>query len=138
MSPKGAQSSRIRDSNKARAQHALTRKAGKKPARPVILIVCEGRKTEPMYFGTLRRQLGLPSRQIRVRSCKGQTDPLQVVLLAHREQHNAESSATQASYDEIWCVFDVEQPEQSPHLPSAIERAASHRYQLAISNPWFE
>nr|WP_236684662.1 RloB family protein [Ferrimicrobium acidiphilum] len=40
--------------------------------------------------------------------------------------------------DEFWCVFDVEWPQNHPHLRDAIEQARQGGIELAISNPCFE
>jgi hypothetical protein len=38
-------------------------------------------------------------------------------------------------YDEIWCVFDVD---EHPHLPDAIQRAEQNGIRVAVSHPCFE
>jgi hypothetical protein len=39
------------------------------------------------------------------------------------------------SYDEVWCVFDVD---EHPHLPDARQQARDNGIYLAVSNPCFE
>lgn len=39
-----------------RRARALKRKKGSKPPYDRVLIVCEGRKTEPLYFNDIRMQ----------------------------------------------------------------------------------
>jgi hypothetical protein len=41
-------------------------------------------------------------------------------------------------FDEVWCVFDVEQAGQRQQVIEARKRADEHHIRLAISNPSFE
>jgi hypothetical protein len=38
-------------------------------------------------------------------------------------------------YDEVWCVFDID---EQPFVPEAKQQARDNRIRTAISNPWFE
>jgi hypothetical protein len=40
--------------------------------------------------------------------------------------------------DECWCVFDVEWPQNHPHLREAVQLAKDNGIRLAVSNPCFE
>jgi RloB-like protein len=61
-----------------------------------VLIVCEGKKTEPYYFGGLRLQYRLSSANIEITPADG-TDPMSIVSFAE---------ARLAEYDRAFCVFD--------------------------------
>ena len=61
-----------------------------------VLIVCEGKKTEPHYFGGLRLHYRLSSANIEITPANG-TDPMSIVAFAE---------ARLDQYDRAFCVFD--------------------------------
>ena len=61
-----------------------------------VLIVCEGEKTEPHYFGGLRKHYRLSSANIEITPADG-TDPVSIVSFAE---------ARLGEYDRAFCVFD--------------------------------
>jgi hypothetical protein len=61
-----------------------------------VLIVCEGAKTEPHYFGGLRLHYRLSSANIEITPANG-TDPMSIVSFAE---------ARLGDYDRTFCVFD--------------------------------
>ena len=61
-----------------------------------VLIVCEGKKTEPYYFTGLRLHYRLSSANIEIMPANG-TDPLSIVSFA---------KARLGDYDRAFCVFD--------------------------------
>ena len=78
----------------------------KRLPKPLVLIVCEGKKTEPYYFKALRQSNRIQRERIRIltsKDCKG-NDPLKLVRCAKKEVK--ESNAEKFYYDEVWCVFD--------------------------------
>jgi hypothetical protein len=64
----------------------------------MVLIVCEGEKTEPYYFEGLRRAWRLSNTNIRVLSA-GASDPLSLVQFASAKMRSGD-------YDRAFCVFD--------------------------------
>lgn len=85
---------------------SLRRKRGK-PREPydVVLIVCEGAKTEPTYFKALKNELRLSNANITI--CGKECGPapklvVEFALQKHRER---------GDYDRIFCVFDKDQHE---------------------------
>jgi hypothetical protein len=68
----------------------------------VVLIVCEGAKTEPNYIHGLRLAFGLSSVNIRVVPPPG-SDPMTIVNFAIREMEG------DPEYDKGYCVFDRDQ-----------------------------
>jgi hypothetical protein len=115
----------------ARSSRRLARTAGPAAEAETIAIVCEGQKTEDIYFSGIRREFRLATARLRVVSLGA--DPLRVVQ---------EAESLRPDYDNIWAVFDVEAPgaHAIPHarLNQAIERAERHGIRCAISNPCFE
>ena len=62
----------------------------------VILIVCEGGKTEPNYFRRLCAVCGLSNANVRITPADG-TDPVSIVRFAEKEFDE---------HDRVYCVFD--------------------------------
>lgn len=62
----------------------------------VVLIVCEGTKTEPNYFGRLRTVYRLSSANIYITPADG-SDPMSIVTYGE---------ARLGDFDRIYCVFD--------------------------------
>jgi len=115
----------------ARSSRRLARAAGSAAEAETIAIVCEGQKTEDIYFSGIRREFRLATARLRVVSLGA--DPLWVVR---------EAESLRPEYDNTWAVFDVEAPgaHAIPHarLNQAIERAERVGVRCAISNPCFE
>jgi hypothetical protein len=103
-----------------------------------ILVVCEGKVTEPRYFREL--QHAFRNRLVHVEIDKQAGVPLTVVnrALAMDAQAKDDAKANQddnLKYDEVWCVFDVD---EHPNLAKALELAKSEGFEVALSNPCFE
>lgn len=92
--------------------------------KKVILIVCEGQKTERNYFQCLKESLNLISVSIEILPSPHST-PLQVISYA--EQKAKESN----EYDEIYCVFD-----RDTH--SDFDKALSKARNIKLENSTFE
>lgn len=106
--------------------------------RKRFLIVSEGKKTEPGYFEDVKDRLR--DDLVNVRTVGGVGDPLQVVEHAVRLKKDALKAAKQQkddnlAYDQVWCVFDVD---DFTRIPAALEAAARAKVQVAVSNPCFE
>ncbi|HKC62996.1 MAG TPA: RloB family protein [Pyrinomonadaceae bacterium] len=106
--------------------------------RPRILVVCEGRITEPQYFDAFRREEENRLVDVRIDSEGGA--PKTLVERAANRKKESEEEARRArdenlKYDEVWCVFDVD---EHPRLPDARQQARDNGINLAISNPCFE
>lgn len=100
-----------------------------RPAKPQILLVCEGRNTEPSYFNQLQAQFS------RVR------------LVAIGEGYNRESLVERAlilrqdgNYAEVWCVFDKDPGVNVPagSFAKALQLAQHNGLRAAWSNEAFE
>ena len=109
---------------KRRAKPVLERTAPAKIEKPTILIVCEGKNTEPSYF----RQFKLSSATIK----------------AIGNGHNTTSLVNQAIelsrggvYDQVWCVFDKDQF-PAADFNNAINIANAQNFGVAYSNQAFE
>jgi len=83
---------------KKRKTQLLRRRQAMKDSYDVILIVCEGKKTEPNYFTELKKTFRLSSANVRV--CGRGSDPLSVVEFA------LETFRKEPEFDRVYCVFD--------------------------------
>ncbi|MFI5615899.1 RloB family protein [Streptomyces sp. NPDC051567] len=93
-----------------------------------LLIVCGSRETERQYLKGLRDHLRNPA--VAVKVLNKPCSPTQLVTYA-RDQREQNRDA----YDEVWCVFDVD---QFPDVADAVAQARRHGIEVAVSNPCFE
>jgi hypothetical protein len=129
----------------ARSVGSLRRTPGARQSRKVILIVCEGLKTEPIYFTDLRNEYKLSTVDVLVVGAGA--SPITVVEQAiglrderMREARRAQRRGEMAElpFDEVWCVFDVEVLHNNPSFAPAVSLADDEGIALAITNPAFE
>jgi len=113
----------------SKSRHDLRRSMSTRIPEKRLLIVCEGKITEPQYLGGLRSEFRLPA----VKIDGGHPDALELVQTALKKRDAAELDP----YDEVWCVFDVEYPVGNG-IEEAISLAKSENLFLAPSNPCFE
>lgn len=100
------------------------RKERTRNTRKVILIVCEGTRTEPNYFQSFK----LPKKVAEIVGVGMNT----VAVVKHAIELNAE-----AQYDEVWCVFDRDSFPKK-HVSAAFTLASENKIKLAFSNESFE
>lgn len=79
---------------------SLGRRKRQREPYDVVLIVCEGGKTEPHYFNGLRNKLCLSHANIRVCGKECGSSPISVVEYAEQE------FSKNRDYDRVFCVFD--------------------------------
>ena len=101
--------------------------------RRVIRILTEGKITEPSYLTAWARHyrhsvsLSLPASGMAPET-----------LVDHATQHMRRRRRSRRGYqdfDEIWCVFDID---QHPNVPTAIHNARQSGIEVAVSNPCIE
>ena len=120
---------------KARTRSNLRRRQDFKTPNKIELIVCEGEKTEPAYFETLRSRLRLTAVRIKVIS-QSESEP--IVVVEHAIAKKKEMAKLGIPYEKVWCVVDVEIP---PHktLNKAWEKAReTDGLELILTNPCIE
>jgi hypothetical protein len=83
---------------KERKVELLRRRRATKAPYDVILIVCEGGKTEPNYFTELKKAFRLSNANVRICGCG--SDLLSVVDFA------IETFRQEQEFDRVYCVFD--------------------------------
>jgi len=115
---------------KQQGRKALARKKARREPYDVLLIVCEGSKTEPNYLKGLREYLKLNPANIVIKSCSSGSDPVSIVSFALKEHQRDD-------YDRIYCVFDKEHTNYQQALDkiNANKKVAIH---AITSVPCFE
>jgi len=87
---------------KGRAKPADSLRRGQPTREPYerILIVCEGKKTEPNYFNEIRQEVRISTLHIRILHSQEGTQPLQVVSFAEAEFKKTRQ------FEKVFAVFD--------------------------------
>jgi hypothetical protein len=117
---------------------SLRRRPPRLNPRPRLLIICEGRVTEPSYFRGLNSEEQVRSVDVIIDDEGG--TPKTLVERAASRMRSARRGARGARdqnliYDEVWCVFDVD---EHPQLLEAKQQAQDNNIYIAVSNPCFE
>jgi hypothetical protein len=121
---------------RTRGEKTLRRRSRHRPLKVRILIVCEGRETEPNYFRGLRDEEAVRQNfSVVVQKGKGGSC---LAVVEHAVAEKAKAAARGEGFDEVWCVFDVEQAGQRAQVIEGRTLAGRHIIQLALSNPSFE
>jgi len=114
------------------------RRAPFREPKPVILVLCEGEKTEPQYLYQL--EASYRKARIKLEIVVKHDKPKKLVERAKRLKDEAEKAArserdVNLAYDSVWCVFDID---NHSLVPEAIRMAQDNGIDLAVSNPCFE
>lgn len=117
---------------------SLVRRGPSREPRARFLLLCEGRVTEPGYFNFIKSCLRDSLLTIEISKERG--DPLRLVKAADALRSAAEQRARKIKddnlrYDEVWCVFDVD---EHSRLDEAMALADRLDIRIAVSNPCFE
>lgn len=107
-----------------RKKSNFSRRAPTRDPKPTILIVCEGKNTEPSYFN------GFKISSATVLTVGKGYNTLSLV-------RDAERLAKEGEYDHIWCVFDKDDFAPSD-FDNAIAKAKTNGFGVAWSNQSFE
>lgn len=96
------------NSPKERQQKQLERKQGRRASYDRILIVTEGRKTEPNYFNEIRTAFRLHTANVEVRPSELGTAPIQVVQYAQVlfENGDRHRNIQRRASEKVYAVFD--------------------------------
>jgi hypothetical protein len=105
-----------------------------------VLLVCEGSKTEPKYFESLRKELRLTTVEVMVvgHGEAPKTVVQRAVDLRKTRKREVRRGRKDFNYDHVWCIIDVEQPHENPSLLPALNQARDNKIDVALSNPCFE
>lgn len=110
-----------------------------KSSNKCILIVTEGKNTEPNYLKALRKKLGLKAADIEVVHPEG-TDPVTLTQAAIALFKKRQKQQLKAPYDEVWVVFDLEKThdERRAKAKEARNLNGAKGIRFAESDPSFE
>jgi hypothetical protein len=112
------------------AQQEKKRKIGGTPQRKFFLIVCEGAKTEPNYFESIKNRI---PRGIIKLDIQGEGKNTLTLI----EETIKIRSKSLTNYDETWAVFDKDSfPDQN--FNNAINKAEKNKINCAWTNEAFE
>ncbi len=115
-----------------RNKESLRRRKARRAPYDVILIVCEGGKTEPQYFCELRSDLKLNNLNVVITGECG-SDPCSVVDYAIKK------AKEDGDYDHVFCIFDKD---RHPNYSEALEKITRVRLKAEVraitSVPCFE
>ena len=93
---------------KVRQATQLVRKVGRRAGYSRILIVSEGSKTEPLYFGEIRTKYRLHTANVQVQPSQLGTTPLQVVEYAEHLFVNGDEvrNIQPRAFEQVYAVID--------------------------------
>ena len=123
-----------------RSRESFRRRRPSVAPRACVLLVCEGEKTEPHYFKSLRKELRLTTLEVEIvgQGAAPKTVVKKAVELARARKQEVRLGRDGLNYDYVWCVFDVEQRCKNPSLQPALKQAVDNGVDVALSNPCFE
>lgn len=126
MKNKKAEQAAKRAAHKAarRKKPKLNRKAPSRIEKQKILIVCEGKNTEPSYFNQFR---------LSTATIKAIGDGYNTISLVQQ----AYQLSLKDNYDQVWCVFDKDDFSDNDYN-NAITMAKGYGFKAACSNQAFE
>jgi len=108
--------------------------ANKRIKKPVIVIICEGEKTEVIYFNDLKQLIGRQS-PITIKTIR-KTGVTPSRLVSYAKKMASDLDIDPGRGDQVWCVFDVDdRDDKEIHKTRCLAQA---KINLAISNPCFE
>jgi hypothetical protein len=116
-----------------------TRRIGRREPKRLIVVVCEGERTEPTYLKAVERHSPSSVLRFDIVDDAGSA-PKKLVEEACRVRRTAIQAQKRTgdpneAVDQVWCVFDVD----DHHLiTEACEQARANGVLLAISNPAIE
>jgi hypothetical protein len=102
----------------------LARKESRHAPYARILIVCEGEKTEPLYFGEIQQEYRLNPANVKIVHPKC-TTPLQIVEAA------IERVKEDKEWDYAYCVFDRD---DHPNYDQALQKATANDKKIPMSS----
>ncbi|MCK5581470.1 MAG: RloB domain-containing protein, partial [Candidatus Omnitrophica bacterium] len=108
------------------------RKRKEREPLSTLYIVCEGKKTEPLYFENYRTREN--NVKIKTVTCSSK-DAIGIVDFAITKIKRGDFSVE--DNDEVVCVFDCDKNEDDA-LEKAFKKARENKIKICLSNPFFE
>jgi flavorubredoxin len=121
------------------AKPSFKRNSPSKSIVKKILIACEGKYTEPLYFRAISRDLRLSTVKVIILPHDG-TDPLSIVNKLLEERQDRKFEKTWLAGDSAWAVFDGDEHIQKDlnKWHQVVQMAKKENIKLAITNPSIE
>lgn len=113
---------------KARKLRDISRKKRTRELYKRVLIVCEGQKTEPLYFNSLREEYRLQATDICITNAKG-SDPMSLVKYAIDLYKDSQKVGN--DFDFVFCVFDKD---DHANYKQAINEISKIRLSFTLSH----
>ena len=120
---------------KARLAQSLRRRRAIRSSYDMVLIVCEGEKTEPNYFKALIDDFQLNTANVVVGKNTDGSSPKSIVNFALKEYRK------EREYDRVYCVFDKDRHSTYDDALHRIKKAGmdkGHSIIAVTSVPCFE
>ena len=120
---------------KAKKASSFRRQQAKRAPYDMVLIVCEGEKTEPNYLQSLIDDLQLNTANIKVLKNTAGSDPRTIVDFALKEYRK------EREYNRVYCVFDKDRHPNYIEALDVVNRAKmakGHAIIATTSVPCFE
>jgi len=119
-----------------------SRGKNKRTPYPIVIIVCEGAKTEPTYFENFKKR-NKPLRIEIVKGAKGKSYQTLVDKAIETKEKKVSKIETECT---VWCVSDVDANTNTPYsqisknsqLHEFAKEAEKYGFRIALSNPCFE
>jgi hypothetical protein len=126
-------------SHKARSLFNLQRQKPKRSPYDRVLVVCEGKKTEPYYFDALINDLKLNTANVEI-DRDSDSSPRSIALYAkNRYKSDLRAHKNEDCFDRVYCVFDRDEHETFDEALNSIQTATPNNVFFAITtNPCFE
>lgn len=121
---------------KQHARDPQKRRANFRPKRKYFLIVCEGTKTEPLYFETLKNDLPQGVLQLFEIDIQGFGKNGKGLVHSALKEKKRIQSVTNRPIDQVWVVFDYDDLKTT--FEAAIKLCEDHGLACAWSNDAFE
>lgn len=113
-----------------RSAKSYQRRGPQREPYDFIVIVCEGKKSETLYFEAIKTKYRLGNANIRVTSAPG-TDPMSIVKYA-------EKLVEENGYDRAYCVFDRDNHSTYDQAITRVSAAPGGVLRAITSWPCFE
>lgn len=118
---------------------SLRREIATRAPRRTFRVYCEGRRTEPEYLEALKQEPAVRDvASVRIQVADNPQGAVPYTLVQAAAAFRSRVSEEAGEVDEVWCLFDVECPNEHPNLDAAVTLAEKSGVQVAISNPCFE
>ena len=114
--------------NRRMNKNRYKRRSETRELKKAVLILCQGKETEPNYFNGMKLYERLSSVNINI--ITKDIDPLGMIKHIIKLKKRKE-------YDEIWCVFDIDQTTED-NVNEAFKLADDKKIKIAYSNESFE